>query len=330
MSFALCSSTRVAGPRTPSRDCGESGCPLHKRTRGEAAERGLCHADTYLAGTNGYADVTHAPTCRFSRGNESMSDDKSTRRKQLGRAFPGTALEQRHADRQGDGTTRDRQDEVDRIGRRLKARSGEADPDRAWREEVVRHGGPHRASRQGCGEGRDITAGNHYMRAGTTTTARAIHPAGRGETRVLARALVLSAAMARSIRDRAGRGAYEGASLPPGRQRPRRRTPPDGRAVRRHGQRQGDERDLRRARFRAARIHRSHRRPANRDAAAAHHRSRHDYEVPGTAAYDYVAGRPEVDPSASRSWATARWLPGAAHRAFEKRYAAAVAFGAMH
>ena len=28
--------------------------------------------------------------------------------------------------------------------------------------------------------------------------------------------------------------------------------------------------------------------------------SRHDYEVPGRAAYDYVAARPEVDPSASR------------------------------
>src|SRR5262249_47255430 len=33
--------------------------------------------------------------------------------------------------------------------------------------------------------------------------------------------------------------------------------------------------------------------------------SRHDYEVAGTAAYDYVASRSESIPSASRSWATA-------------------------
>ena len=59
--------------------------------------------------------------------------------------------------------------------------------------------------------------------------------------------------------------------------------------------------------------------------------SRHDYEVPGTAAYDYVASRAEVDPKrvAVMGYSFGGYqAPRIA--AFEKRYAAAVAFGAMH
>ena len=59
--------------------------------------------------------------------------------------------------------------------------------------------------------------------------------------------------------------------------------------------------------------------------------SRHDYEVPGTPAYDYVAARPEVDP---KRVAVMGYSFGGYHApricAFEKRYAACVAFGAMH
>ena len=59
--------------------------------------------------------------------------------------------------------------------------------------------------------------------------------------------------------------------------------------------------------------------------------SRHDYEVPGTAAYEYVAARPEVDP---KRVAVMGYSFGGYHApriaAFEKRYAAGVAFGAMH
>ena len=59
--------------------------------------------------------------------------------------------------------------------------------------------------------------------------------------------------------------------------------------------------------------------------------SRHDYEVPGTAAYDYVAARPDVDP---KRVAVMGYSFGGYHAprivAFEKRYAACVAFGAMH
>jgi len=60
-------------------------------------------------------------------------------------------------------------------------------------------------------------------------------------------------------------------------------------------------------------------------------KSRYDYEAAGTAAYDYVAARPEVDP---KKVAVMGYSFGGYYAprvvAFEKRYAACVAFGAMH
>src|SRR5260221_4833874 len=59
--------------------------------------------------------------------------------------------------------------------------------------------------------------------------------------------------------------------------------------------------------------------------------ARHDYEVPGTAAYEYVAGRREVD---SRKVAIMGYSFGGHYAAriaaFEKRYAAGVAISALH
>ncbi len=57
--------------------------------------------------------------------------------------------------------------------------------------------------------------------------------------------------------------------------------------------------------------------------------SRHDYEVPGTAAYEFVAQRPDVDPKRVGVMAFSMggyYAPRIA--AFEKRYAAMVAWGA--
>jgi len=59
--------------------------------------------------------------------------------------------------------------------------------------------------------------------------------------------------------------------------------------------------------------------------------SRHDYEVPGTAAYEFVARRPEVDPKkvVVMGYSFGGYqVPRIC--AFERRYAAGVAFGAMH
>jgi dipeptidyl aminopeptidase/acylaminoacyl peptidase len=57
--------------------------------------------------------------------------------------------------------------------------------------------------------------------------------------------------------------------------------------------------------------------------------ARYDYEVPGTAAYEYIASRPEVDPERV---AVAAFSLGGYYApriaAFEKRYAACVAWGA--
>ena len=57
--------------------------------------------------------------------------------------------------------------EIDRITRRLKARAGEADLDKVWREEWSKEA--DRVAEIGdeaAADGRTITAGNHYMRAG--------------------------------------------------------------------------------------------------------------------------------------------------------------------
>ena len=60
-------------------------------------------------------------------------------------------------------------------------------------------------------------------------------------------------------------------------------------------------------------------------------KTRHDYEAAGTAAYEYVAARPEVDP---KRVAVMGYSFGGYYAprivAFEKRYCACVAFGAMH
>ena len=59
--------------------------------------------------------------------------------------------------------------------------------------------------------------------------------------------------------------------------------------------------------------------------------SRHDYEVPGAAAYDFVAARPDVDPA--RVVVMGYSFGGyyaARIAAFEHRYAAGVAFAALH
>jgi dipeptidyl aminopeptidase/acylaminoacyl peptidase len=59
--------------------------------------------------------------------------------------------------------------------------------------------------------------------------------------------------------------------------------------------------------------------------------ARHDYEVPGAAAYDWVAARPDVDP---RRVVVMGYSFGGYYAArvaaFERRYAAGVAFAALH
>jgi dipeptidyl aminopeptidase/acylaminoacyl peptidase len=59
--------------------------------------------------------------------------------------------------------------------------------------------------------------------------------------------------------------------------------------------------------------------------------ARHDYEVPGGAAYDWIAARPEVDPArvAVMGYSFGGYY-AARIAAFDRRYAAGVAFAALH
>src|SRR5215471_17142677 len=72
-------------------------------------------------------------------------------------------------------------DEVEHVGRRLKARAAEADLDRVWREEwAARAERVAAVADTAAAERRHITAGHHYMRA-ILLQRRALHPARRGE-----------------------------------------------------------------------------------------------------------------------------------------------------
>ena len=228
--------------------------------------------------------------------------------------------------------------EVDRIGQRLAARAGEADPDRAWREEWAAEADRIAAvADQAAGEGREITAGNHYMRAGNYYySAERFIPPGAEKMAMYRKALrCYQAAMARLHPDiERVEVPYENASLPAyfvkGRGGGRRPT-----VVLFDGMDNAKEMSVIFAGLDFAK------RGINTlaidgpgQAETLRRRnihSRHDYEVPGTAAYDYVAARAEVDP---KRVAVMGYSFGGYQAprivAFEKRYAAAVAFGAMH
>jgi len=109
-------------------------------------------------------------------------------------------------------------DEVDRIGRRLKARAAEADLDRVWREEwsamADRVAG---VADRAAAEGRTITAGHHDMRAGNYYySAERFIPPGPDKIAMYHRALrCYQAAMQRLHPDiERVEVPYESASLP--------------------------------------------------------------------------------------------------------------------
>ena len=228
--------------------------------------------------------------------------------------------------------------EVDRIGQRLAARAGEADPDRAWREEWAAEADRIAAvADQAAGEGREITAGNHYMRAGNYYySAERFIPPGPEKMAMYRKALrCYQAAMARLHPDiERVEVPYENASLPAyfvkGRGSGRRPT-----VVLFDGMDNAKEMsvifvglDFAKRGINTLAIDG----PGQAETLRRRNiHSRHDYEVPGTAAYDYVAARAEVDP---KRVAVMGYSFGGYQAprivAFEKRYAAAVAFGAMH
>ena len=223
--------------------------------------------------------------------------------------------------------------EIDWIVQRLHARSGE---EQAWWEEWCAVAAEvERAGDEAAAAGRHATAGNYYLRAGNYYyTGERMVPPGEQKTAIYKKAL-------RCFQEGLKRRypnleivdvPYEGAPLPAyflKSQNAKARAPTvvlfDGldnckemsvlfagvelafrgfNTLAIDGPGQGEALRLRNL-------------PA-----------RYDYDVPGTAAYDYVAGRPDVDPKRVAIMAYSAggyYAPRAA--AFEKRYAACVAWG---
>jgi dienelactone hydrolase len=229
--------------------------------------------------------------------------------------------------------------EIDVVIQRLRVREHEGDPDRAWKEEWAAMGDRvAKVADAAAAEGREITAGNNYMRAGNYyySAERFITP-GEDKMAMYANALRCYRAALRRLYANVEviDVPYEGQSLAAYFMKAPSvggRAPTvvlfDGmdnckemsvifagiefakrgmHTLAIDGPGQGETLRLRK-------IH-----------------SRPDYEVPGSAAYDYVASRSDVDP---RRVAVMGYSFGGYQApriaAFEKRYAACVALGAMH
>src|SRR6185436_8488325 len=217
--------------------------------------------------------------------------------------------------------------EVDLIVQRLKARAGDADLDRAWMEEWSKEA--DRVAKIGDeadAAGNTITAGNQYMRAGNYYySAERFIPPGEEKLAVYRKALrCYQGAMARLHPDiERVEVPYEGQSLPAwfvkGRGLGKRPT-----VVLFDGMDNAKEMSVIFAGLDFAR------RGINTLAIDGPGQSeplrlrnivsRHDYEAAGMPAYDFVA----VMGYSFRGYHAPRIC------AFDKRYAACVAFGAMH
>ncbi len=229
--------------------------------------------------------------------------------------------------------------EIDNIRIRLAARTGEPDLDRVWKEEWEKEADRVAAyGDEADKKGHRITAGNQYMRAGNYYySAERFVPPGEEKLAVYRKALrCYQAAMARLYPEiERVEVPYEGGLTLPawfakGRGEGRRPT-----VVLFDGMDNAKEMsvifaglDLQKRGFNVLAIDG----PGQSEPLRLRNiPSRHDYEAAGTPAYEWVAARPEVDP---KRVAVMGYSFGGYHAprvcAFEKRYAACVAFGAMH
>jgi dipeptidyl aminopeptidase/acylaminoacyl peptidase len=226
--------------------------------------------------------------------------------------------------------------EIDEVCRRLMTREHEPD---AWREEWCAMGARlERVARQAAAQGRQHTAGNYFLRAGMYTfTAERFIPPGELKREVGRKALELQQAglLRRYPSMEKVEVPFEGVSLPAlflKAASNATRAPTvvvfDGmdnckemsvlfnglefmargwNTLAIDGPGQGESLRLREM------------------------YARHDYEVAGRAAYDYVACRPEVDPAkvVVMGYSFGGYY-AARVAAFEKRYRAGIAFAALH
>ena len=228
--------------------------------------------------------------------------------------------------------------EIDNIRIRLTTRTGEPNLDQVWKEEWEREADRVAAyGDKADADGFKITAGNQYMRAANYYySAERFIPPGEEKLAVYRKALRCYLAAMERLYPEIERVEvpYEGKSLPAyfvkGRGEGKKRT-----VVMFDGMDNAKEMsvifaglDLAKRGINVLAIDG----PGQSEPLRLRNiPTRHDYEAAGIPAYDWVAARPEVDP---KRVAVMGYSFGGYHApricAFEKRYAACVAFGAMN
>ncbi len=230
--------------------------------------------------------------------------------------------------------------EIDNIRRRLNKRAKEADLDKAWKEEWEREADRVAAyGDKADAEGFKITAGNQYMRAGNYYySAERFIPPSEEKWAVYRKALrCYQGAMQRLHPDieRVEVPYEKGLTLPAYFVKGRGDAGRKPTVVLFDGMDNAKEMsvifaglDLAKRGFNVLAIDG----PGQSEPLRLRNiPSRYDYEAAGIPAYDFVAARPDVDP---KRVAVMGYSFGGYHApricAFDKRYAAGVAFGAMH
>jgi dienelactone hydrolase len=229
-------------------------------------------------------------------------------------------------------------EEVDRIGDRLKARESESDPDTAWKEEwSVMADRVAEVADSAAAEGRQITAGNHYMRAANYYySAERFIPPGEEKMTMYRKALRYWHAALERLHPQIERVEvpYEGQSLPayflpaPGPGRKRTVVLFDGMDNAKEMSVIFAGLDFAKRGINTLAIDG----PGQSESLRLRQiYSRPDYEVAGSAAYDYVASRPDVDP---KRVSVMGYSFGGYHAprvaGMDKRYAGCIALGAMY
>jgi len=227
--------------------------------------------------------------------------------------------------------------EIDRIGERLAAR-GMDDPDAWWQEWCAMAEKNEKLADAAAAEGRDFTAGNHYLRAGNYYyTGERFVPPGERKLDIYRKAL-------RCYREGLKRRhrniefvevPYESKTLPAYFMKAQGNTGRAPTVVLFDGMDNCKEMSVLFAGLEFARRGMNTLAidgPGQGEALRLRKiHARHDYEVPGTAAYEFVARRADVDPKKVVIMGYSfggYYAPRIA--AFERRYAACVCLGALH
>jgi dienelactone hydrolase len=230
-------------------------------------------------------------------------------------------------------------EEIDRVGQRLSAREHEADPDRAWKEEWAAMADRVAAvADKAAAEGRNVTAGNNYMRAGNYYySAERFVPPGEEKIGIYRKALRCYHGAMQRLYPEIERVdvPYEDKALAAYFLPAKNVEGPAPTIVLFNGMDNSKEMsvifgglDFSRRGLNTLAIDG----PGQAESLRLRNiHSRPDYEVAGAAAYDYVASRPDVDPS---KVGVMGYSFGGYHApriaGKDKRFAACVAFGAMH